>query len=279
MRKNFYLGVIVFCSIIISLSSCVNQKQMVYFQKGLNQSDTINVIQAYVPKIQPGDIIEVDVGSLNPFASSFFNPYSTVPVTTDITQSGNATVGGIGTGGASAATPQNVPSYLVDSAGTIEFPLVGVVKVGGLTTSQARGVIKSKVSEYLKGATVNVRFLNYKISVIGEVNRPSVYVIANERVTLPEAIGLAGDLTIYGKRTNVLIVRDLNNGKKEFGHVDLTSRELYTSPYYYLRSNDVVYVEPTKVRIQQSDSLFKILPLIISVISLIVISIYYGKHS
>jgi polysaccharide export outer membrane protein len=275
MRKKLYLGVFIFQAIIISLTSCVNQKQVVYFQKGANQHDTIAVIQAYVPKIQSGDILAVDIGSLNPYASSFFNPYSTMPVTSDNGSTGNLSSG---TGAASVGTTQASPGFLVDSAGTIVEPLIGPIKVAGLTTSQARDVIKNKLKGYLKEVTVNVRLLNYKISVIGEVARPSVYIIPNERVTLPEALSMAGDLTIYGKRTNILIVRD-DNGKKEFGRVDLTSRELYNSPYYYLRANDLVYVEPIKVRIQQSDPVFKVLPVIISVISLIVIAFYYGKHS
>jgi len=275
MRKKLYLGVFIFQAIIISLTSCVNQKQVVYFQKGANQHDTIAVIQAYVPKIQSGDILAVDIGSLNPYASSFFNPYSTMLVTSDNGSTGNLSSG---TGAASVGTTQASPGFLVDSAGTIVEPLIGPIKVAGLTTSQARDVIKNKLKGYLKEVTVNVRLLNYKISVIGEVARPSVYIIPNERVTLPEALSMAGDLTIYGKRTNILIVRD-DNGKKEFGRVDLTSRELYNSPYYYLRANDLVYVEPIKVRIQQSDPVFKVLPVIISVISLIVIAFYYGKHS
>jgi polysaccharide export outer membrane protein len=275
MRKKLYLGVFIFQAIIISLSSCISQKQVVYFQKGVNQHDTISVVEAYVPKIQPGDILAVPIGSLNPYASSFFNPYSTMPVTGD---NGSAESFSPGTGAVASGTQQAASGYLVDSAGTIVIPLVGQVKVGGLTTSQARILIKSRLKDLLKEATVDVRLLNYKISVIGEVTRPAVYVIPNERVTLPEALSMAGDLTIYGKRTNILIVRD-DNGKKEFGRVDLTSRELYNSPYYYLRANDLVYVEPIKVRIQQSDPFFKVLPIVISVISLIVISIYYGKHS
>jgi polysaccharide export outer membrane protein len=275
MRKNLYLGVFIFQAIIISLTSCVSQKEVVYFQKGANQHDTISVVQAYVPKIEPGDILAVPIGSLNPYASSFFNPYSTMPVTSDNGSTGNFSPGA---GVAASGTQQSSSGYLVDSAGTIVIPILGPIKVGGLTTMQARDVIKARLKNDLKEATVDVRLLNYKISVIGEVARPSVYIIPNERVTLPEALSMAGDLTIYGKRTNILIVRD-NNGKKEFGRVDLTSREVYNSPYYYLRANDLVYVEPIKVRIQQSDPVFKVLPVIISVISLIVIAFYYGKHS
>jgi len=273
MKKNLYLNIFIFQAIILFLTSCVNQKQIAYFQKGVNQSDTIAVAKAYVPKIQSGDILSIMVGSLNPMASSFFNPFSTMPVTGD-----NGSGGASGNGTTASIVQQAAPGFLVDSAGAIEFPLIGTIKVSGLSTSELRDVIKKQLLTYVKEPTVNVRFLNYKISVMGEVTRPSIYIIPNERITLPEALSMAGDMTIYGKRTNILIVRD-NNGKKEFGRVDLTSRELYNSPYYYLRANDLVYVEPTKAKIQQSDPIYRILPIVLSAISVIVIAIYYGRHS
>ena len=251
------------------MSSCVSQKQIAYFQKG-NQPDTIQVAKAFVPKIQPGDILAINIGSLNPMASSFFNPNSNLPVNNNSAE--------LSTEGASVSAVQpSAPGFLVDSAGTIELPLVGQLKVADLSTSEARDLIKSRLETYLKEPSVNVRFLNYKISIMGEVVKPSVYVIPDERITLPEALSMAGDLTIFGKRTDILIVRE-ENGKKEFGHIDITNREFYNSPYYYLRSNDIVYVEPNKARIQQSDPFYRVLPIVLSTISLIIIAIYYGHH-
>ena len=267
MRKSAHRSVLSFLAIIITLSSCIDRKQIAYFQKGNQEHDTITAARAFVPKIQPGDILFISIGSLNPVASSFFNPYSTMPVTADNSQ------GGSGGGTASGAVSQvAAPGLLVDSAGTIEIPLIGSIQVSGLTTSQLREILKKRLVTYLKEPTVNVRFLNYKISIMGEVARPSVYVIPNEQITLPEALSMAGDLTIYGKRDNVLVIRDLN-GKKEFGHVNLNSREVYSSPYYYLHSNDVVYVEPGKGRIAQTDKTYQVLPIILSALSLITILI------
>ena len=261
--------------VFILLSSCVSQKQIAYFQKGINQSDTMAVARAYVPKIQPGDILDIKIGSLNPLASSFFNPYSTTPVTPDnAANSAGLGAGTIPNGG--AVSQSAAPGFLVDSAGVIELPLVGSLKVAGLNTSEARSMIKEKLNTYLKSPTVNVRFLNYKISVMGEVAHPSVYVIPNERITLPEALSMAGDMTIFAKRENVLVIRD-ENGKKEFGRVDLTSREVYTSPYYYLHANDVVYVEPGKGRIAQTDKVYQILPVILSALSLLSIIVIYSR--
>ncbi|BAU54360.1 Polysaccharide biosynthesis/export protein [Mucilaginibacter gotjawali] len=269
--KAIYPAILIFTAIAFMMSSCVDQKQIAYFQKGSQDHDTITVAQAFVPKIQTGDILSISVGSLNPMASSFFNPYSTMPVASD-----NPTGGNTGGGGAPAAISQPAaPGFLVDSAGIIEIPLIGSIKVSGLSTSQLRVILKKRLVTYLKEPTVNVRFLNYKISIMGEVARPSVYVIPNEQITLPEALSMAGDLTIFGKRDNVLVIRE-HDGKKEFGHVNLNSRELYSSPYYYLHSNDVIYVEPGKGRIAQTDKTYQILPIILSALSFIAIIFSYS---
>jgi polysaccharide biosynthesis/export protein len=280
MKKKNCQYIFVPFIIIFCLTSCVQQKQIAYFQKALNQSDTIAVAQTYIPKIQPGDILAIPIGSLNPVASSFFNPYSTMPITSDNVAT-SATSGSNTATSTSITAPSLVqtsaPGYLVDANGNIELPLVGVVKVAGLTTIAAKDTIKSRVSKFLKETTVTVRFLNYKISVLGEVMRPSVYVIPNETITLPEALGLAGDMTIFGKRDNVLIIRD-NNGKKEFGRVNLNSRDLFSSPYYHLHANDIVYVEPSKGRIAQTDKVYQILPVVLSALSFLSIIFVYSKR-
>lgn len=274
MKKTICQYIFLPFIVIFCLSSCVQQKQIAYFQKALNQSDTIAVAQAYVPKIQAGDILDIKVASLNPVASSFFNPFSTMPVTPD-NSSATQSPASVGTT-APALSQTSTPGYLVDVNGNIEMAIVGTVKVAGLTTVAAEAMIKAKVSNYLKETTIIVRFLNYKISVLGEVARPSVYVIPNETITLPEALGLAGDMTIFGKRDNVMVIRDVN-GKKEFGTVNLNSRDLFSSPYYYLHANDVVYVEPSKGRIAQTDKVYQILPVVLSALSFIAIILTYTK--
>ncbi|MDB5129235.1 polysaccharide biosynthesis/export family protein [Mucilaginibacter sp.] len=265
MKKNICLNIFLFFTALVILSSCANQKRIVYFQKELNESDTINVAKQYVPTIQPGDILAIPISSLNPAASSFFNPYN-VPsgnIGTDNTNAVTAT-------GSLPLTQSTANGNLVDANGMIELPLIGAVKLGGLTTAQARDTIKNRLKTYLKEPTVNVRFLNYKISIMGEVARPSVYVIPNEKVTLPEALSMAGDLTIFAKRENVLIVRD-NNGKKEFGRVNLNTREIFTSPYYYLHSGDLVYVEQGKSKTAQTEQSYRLLPIILSALSFLAI--------
>ncbi|MBS1526228.1 MAG: polysaccharide export protein [Bacteroidetes bacterium] len=277
MKKNICLNIFLFLTFTIFLTSCVDQKQIAYFQKGLNEPDTIAVAKAYVPKIQTGDILEISIGSLNPLASSFFNPFSTTTIPTDNigARSSNANSNNANTTSPSLVQ-SGAPGFLVDASGDIELQLVGSVKVAGLTTTEARDLIKEKLKIYLKEPVVNVRFLNYKISVLGEVMHPSVYVIPNESITLPEALSLAGDMTIFGKRDNVLVIRD-ENGKKVFGRVNLTTRDVYQSPFYYLHANDVVYVEPSKGRIAQTDKTYQLLPIVISALSFISIIIVYTK--
>jgi polysaccharide export outer membrane protein len=269
MKKFLYLNIFVVQAVILTLTSCVSQKQITYFQKGVNQPDTIAVAKAYIPKIQPGDILAINIGSLNPAASSFFNPYSTMPLGTDANDAAAN-----GTPSSLVLNQSASPNYLVDADGSIELPLIGNIKLSGLSTSEARDMIKNSLKTYLKGPTVNVRVMNYKISIMGEVAKPSVYVIPNEKITLPEALSLAGDMTIFGKRDNVLIIRD-NDGKKEFGRVNLNSREVYTSPYYYLHNNDVIYIEPNGGRIAQTDKTYQILPIVLSTLSFIVIIFSY----
>jgi polysaccharide export outer membrane protein len=244
--------------VIALISSCLNEKKITYFQKVANEKDTIAIAEAYIPKIQTGDILSIYVNSLSPEASSFFNPYSANSATSDA--------------GGSGLSQTSVSGYLVGASGNIDLPLVGTISVNGLTTAEAHDLIKKRLEVFLKEPTVLVRFLNYKISILGEVNKPGVYVIPNEQVTLPEAITIAGDLTLYAKRNEIQIIRDVGN-KKEFGTVDLTSREVFKSPYYFLHANDIIYIKAGKSKVAQSDLTFRILPLAVSVITAVILII------
>ncbi|GAB3041950.1 polysaccharide biosynthesis/export family protein [Spirosoma pulveris] len=214
----------------------------------------------YIPTIKAGDILSVQVSSLSPEATAFFNPYAAMTAMTGVTAQQN-----------NPTTPiPYTPGYLVSEDGQIELPLMGRQTVAGLTNSQAAAQIKQKLLEYLKEPTVNVRNLNFQISVSGEVARPSVFSISNEQISLPAALGLAGDITIYGQRTNILVIRE-ENGKRTFNRVDLTKRDVFTSPFYYLRPNDIVYVEPGKARITNADRTYQLIPIMLSALSFIAI--------
>lgn len=162
------------------------------------------------------------------------------------------------------------PGYLVSKEGTIEFPMIGRVSVTGQTTSQIAALLKDKIKSYLKEPVVNVRNVNFRISILGEVNHPGLFLVNNEQVTLLQALGMANDITIYGKRENVLIIRE-ENGKKTFARVDLTKRDFFRSPYYYLHPNDIVYVEPGQARAASTDNSYRILPIVISGASAILV--------
>lgn len=135
--------------------------------------------------------------------------------------------------------------YLVDKNGMVHLPMIGAVKIAGLTTAAARMLVQERAAEYFKNPTVQLQIANFKVTVLGEVARPSVYTMANERVTLMDALGQAGDLTIFAKRNNILLIRT-NGDKKEFVRFDLNSSKTFQSPYFYLKQNDLIYVEPGK---------------------------------
>lgn len=245
------------------ISGCVPTKQLVYFQGEPNRMDTLAVASRYVPKIQPGDVLSVQVSSLNPEASAFFNPYAQLAM---------ADRGGsMQQNTTNSTTPLPAQNgYLVDNMGAIELPMLGKVNVAGQTTNQVKDRLRDSLKEFLKEPTVNIRNLNFRISVMGEVMRPALFTIPNEQITLLEALSLSGDVTIFGRRENVLIIRE-EGGKRTFARVDLTQRNLFSSPYYYLHPNDVIYVEPGKARAATADRTNQLLPLAISALSFIAV--------
>jgi polysaccharide export outer membrane protein len=149
-------------------------------------------------------------------------------------------------GGYTQGTP-TVPGYLVDSTGDIDFPIVGRVHLAGMSRSEAIEFLKKTLKPYLSNPTIVMRILNYKVTVLGEVKNPGTFTIPNERVTILEAIGIAGDLQITGMRDNVLVIREVDGKRVEY-RVDLRSKDIFNSPVYYLTQNDVVYVEPNRAK-------------------------------
>ncbi|MGL5547943.1 MAG: polysaccharide biosynthesis/export family protein, partial [Tannerellaceae bacterium] len=155
---------------------------------------------------------------------------------------------------------------LVNSTGNIDFPVIGTIHVAGKTRQQLVDQLKKELTTYMHDPIVSVKYLNYKITVLGEVAKPGSFTIPNERITLLEALGLAGDMTVYGKRNNVLVIREINN--KQLHHrVNMNSNDLFSSPVYYLQQNDVVYVEPNKAKATGGDY-SSFMPLFVSLGSL-----------
>lgn len=245
--------IFIYIAMISGITSCVSPKSIVYFQGDTLRNSSQQITQKYIPTIQPNDILSIIVGSLNAEANEVFNTPNlfTTASTNYSTMGGGARIQPLG--------------YLVDSDGSIEIPLVGKVKIAGLRTTDAADTIRVRLLNFLKEPSVIVRNLNFKVSVLGEVRLPAVYVIPDEKITLPEVLSLAGDLTIYGNRNNVMIIRE-ESGMRNYARLDLTSRDVFNSPYYYLHKNDVIYVEPVKAKMLDTDSRIRTVPLIATIV-------------
>lgn len=223
---------------LILATSCTSYKQVPYLQNS-REIDTTIVTELYDARIQPKDMLTITVSSENQEAAIPFN------LTVATTGSLNSR---------STYSQPVLQTYLVDNNGYIEFPTIGQIHISGLTKTETESLIKSKIkSHFSSDPIVNVRFTNYKISVLGEVARPNTYTISNEKVNLFEALAMAGDLTIYGKRDGIKLIREEMDGTKKIIPINLNDANLIYSPYYYLRQNDVIYVEPNKAKAQNSE--------------------------
>lgn len=229
--------ILFFAVAILLTASCTSYKQVPYLKNSRMLDSTI-VTELYDAKIQPKDLLTITVSSED--------LESAIPF--------NLTVGTLQTAARYVTSQPTLQTYLVDNAGFIDFPTLGLLHVGGMTKTEAETMIKEKLRKNFKNdPIVNVRMVNYKISVLGEVARPNTYTISNEKVNVLEALALAGDLTIYGRRDAVKLIRENADGTKRIVPLNLNDANLIYSPYYYLRQNDVLYVEPNKAKAQNSD--------------------------
>lgn len=235
MKLNLVSVVLLF---VLLLGACSVPKDVVYFQgvDELTPEQVSKMSQTYNTKICPDDLLSISVSAWDPTVVTPFNP----PVFS-YSQPGEEPV----------QSSQSMYSYLVDKEGSINFPVLGKVKVEGLTKQEVSGLLQEKISKYVQDPLVNVQILNFKVMVLGEVARPGGLSVKNDRISILDALGYVGDVTINGDRKNILVVRDMN-GKKEFGRLDLTGTDLFASPYFYLKQNDVVYVEPNDAKKKNS---------------------------
>lgn len=179
----------------------------------------------------------------------------------------------IGTSIVSGTTNQIVQNvYTINSGGSINIPLLGEIAIAGLTTEEARLKIQEEAIQYVKDAMVGLNLMNFRVTVMGEVARPSTLQVAGEKVNILEALGMAGDLTVFGKRANVKVIRKTGD-KVEVGHVNLNNSKLLTSPFYNLRQNDIVYVEPFKRKASVAERSLEIVPIALSVLTLVVLAL------
>ena len=226
---------------VVLLASCTSYKSVPYLQN----SDKINLESASLPlydaRIMPKDLLTIMVNTTDPQASAPFN------LTTQTSL--NASSSNLYT------TSQPVlQQYLVDNSGNINFPVLGTLHLGGLTKNQAEALITERLGAYLKETpVVTVRMVNYKISVMGEVTRPGTFTVNNEKINVLEALAMAGDLTIYGVRDNVKLIREDEQGRRNIYTLNLNDANLILSPYYYMQQNDILYVTPNEAKAKNSD--------------------------
>jgi len=228
---------VLYSFLLFCFISCGSTKKIAYLQNAENFNYDSLPGGLYDARIKPKDLLTITVTTFDREASLPFN--LAMPMTTTQTNS--------------LISQPVLQTYLVDNEGNIDFPVLGRIKVIGKTKTQLEDMLKQELKAYLKEEPlVNVRFVNYKISVIGEVNRPNTFTVVNEKVNILEAFALAGDLTIFGKRDNVKLIREHADGGKQIIIINLNDSELVRSPYFYLQQNDILYVEPNKAKARNS---------------------------
>jgi polysaccharide export outer membrane protein len=231
MNKTIPLYLILLLS--LCFGSCASADKFALLQNVSNTNETKEA--DFQVKLQPDDLLLIMISAENPIIAQ---PYNLSNVSVAINNE-------------TAAGQQRLLSYQIDQQGAIQLPGLGTIKAAGKTRNELMAHIEKLLEGKITNPVITIRILNFKISVQGEVNRPGTFPINSERVTLLEALSMAGDLTIYGKRDNILVIRE-ENGVKSFQKVDITKGDFVNSPYYYLSQNDVIYVEPNKTRVNSS---------------------------
>lgn len=249
-----------FCLVLIgcsSLFSCTTRNLIYFSDLPKGDFNTQPVENFNDTRIQPLDVLSITVSTLNPESNLLFNSGVFANLGSDAT--------------GSVGTPLN-DGYRVDKSGEIGFPVLGKVALGGLTLDEATAKMVDLLESEVRNPIVNVKMLNFKITVVGEVNRPSAFPVLTEKINIIEAIGLAGDLTAFGKRENVLLIREID-GKRSTIRMNLNNKDVFLSPYYYLQQNDIVYVEPVRAKASQASMGRQNLSIALSVVSILSIFI------
>lgn len=228
--------ILLFTLATIIMSSCTTSKEMIYFPNIAQTSDIVQVIPDSIKNfesvIEPDDMLAITVTALDPNAVAIFN----LPLQSYLAP-----------GATELMTTPAMQTFMVNNEGYIDYPVLGAIKVGGMTRNELTSYLKAEISKYVEDPIVSVQCTNYKFTILGEVTRPGTYEFGSERITLLDALGKASDMTIYGNHTNVLLIRE-KDGVRSFHRIDLTQPDIFTSPYYYLQRNDIVYVEPNEAR-------------------------------
>ena len=248
--RRFFVKKIVLCSFfgcLLLFQSCISHESLVNYDLGapLVLDQRLPVANPQAIKIKTNDVLDIKVHSLDILTAA---PFNIIPSTGGGNQAFNN------------SSLLQLGGYLVDQEGTIDFPVLGTLTVEGLSTKELKALLLAQLDEYLKDPVVNIRFLNFKVTVSGEVNRPGSFTVYNQRLSLPEVLTMAGDLTPYADRTQILIVREID-GERIFSKVNIASSNFFTSDYYFLQQNDLIYIEPISAkRGAVRDNTSKVLP-------------------
>lgn len=235
MKFNYQTILLGILTLVVT-ASCVPRKKIAYFQEIENLNEY--QINFNPVTIKPSDILSITVSAAN---MESVIPFNLLMISRPLVSRGEMLT---------QSNSQEI-GYLVDIEGKINFPVLGELKVSGLDTKGLRDLLTEKISDYVKDPVVNVRIMNFTVSVLGEVARPGTYTVSGERISLPEALGLAGDMTIFGQRNNVLVIRE-NDGVKQYKYLDLSNADVLNSEFYYLQQHDIIYVEPNTAQRQSS---------------------------
>lgn len=232
---------LLFAGIMMSLASCTGYKNVAYFQNSNEISQVGPKVELYNAHIMPKDLITITVNTTDPEASMPFN------LTVQSRESA-------GLNQTRATTQMALQQYLVNNNGDIEFPVIGTLHVGGLTINETEAMVRKELAPYLKEVPiVTVRLVSFKVSVIGEVTRPGQFSVNNEKINVLEALALAGDLTIWGQRENVKLIREDASGNRQIHELNLNDANVIYSPFYQLEQNDIIYVTPNQTKAKNSD--------------------------
>lgn len=234
LMKKFFLPIVVLTMIVL-LGSCSSGKDVPYFQN-IDEISLAGSKGLYDAKIMPKDMLTITVSTTDPAAAAPFN-----------LSVGNT----VGASGQLSNGAGNLQGYLVDNDGNINFPVIGHMHVQGMTKSQCQDMIREKLLPYMaatENPIVTVRMSSYRVTVTGEVNRPGVIPVSTEKMSIVEALAQAGDLTVYGKRDNIMLIREDETGQKKMVRLNMNDANLINSPYYYLQQNDIIYVQPNSVK-------------------------------
>lgn len=262
LTHNFMRGITYVLAVIsVLIASCAGPKRSVYFKDNTPQDPRVIVQKmdkVHEAIVQPDDILSVHISTISSILDNspgnIFNDGG-VPYNVAVSAGGGGSTGG------------GAKGYLVDPQGYIDYPVIGKIKVAGLTIRQIKDLLTVKLKDYVKEPVAEVGIINYKVTVLGEIGRPGTVVAPNHKISIIDALAASGDIPISGRKDNILVIRE-TEGTREFARLNLNSRDLFKSPYYYLKQNDIIYIEPNSIRKQEGSDFFRIyLPAITSLIS------------